>query len=55
MDYCQRFHKKDCITPEGLNENSIDKSEGRNYILHHLLSLLILLLLQVGDRDKERI
>lgn len=54
MKYHQHFYKKDCVTPEGLNKNSIDKREGRNYVLNHLLNLLILLL-QGGGRDKERI
>lgn len=55
MDYHQHFYKKDCVTSGGFNKNSIDKREGRNYILHHLLSLLVLLLLRGGDRDRERI
>lgn len=52
MDYHQHF-KKACIIPEGFNENSIDKREGRNFILYHLLSHLILLLLQ-GETEIKK-
>lgn len=52
MEYYQHFYKKDCVTPERFNKNSTDKREGRNYIFYHFLSLLILLLLQGGDRPR---